>query len=305
MKINPYIGEILGPEYYHEVEGYDCRIAIRKLMDVYATLGDATVALTYANKDEYTEDTFEVKMMRRTHVRHAIIDLNNCFDLLMQIPWFFYRIGLAKCLDIQRNTPNWVQKLEEKCNSSDVITALKRDASDINKNTIGHAISDFKQNYILDSSKQFTVRTLVNYLKHKGVLKLKEFECPLNLDVELLGFGKIDKTKLYTEISTNFFSNDNPDVALGEIKIINKEYALIDINYVSGEKFRGEDYSYTEDSFGLEDIYKEAIDYHDAFIDLLIVVHKNLYEQIPQSPYFKKEYVKVKHSEVNIDKWYK
>lgn len=304
MKNNPYLGEIIGPEYYHEVEGYDSRISIRKLMDVYQTLGDAAVALLYADKNEYKEDTFEIKIMRRTHLRHAIIDLNNCFDLLVQVPWFYYRIGLSKNTSIQRNSVDWVQKLEELCQNKIVISELQS-STDADKKSIGDAIKHFKKTYIFNSTKKFTVRTLANYLKHNGVLKLQEFDNPLNINFNLPGIGVVDNTKITTHLSVKFFDENNPSEELGEIKLINEGHALVDIAYNSGENFRGKDYSYTEDSLSFEEIYSEAVEYHDAFIDLLEVLHDNLYAKIPHSPFLKLSEVKVNKSEVNLDKWYK
>lgn len=76
-----------------ETEGLDIRLAVLKMNDFLETLGDAYVGLTYANPAEHPNaKELELSVIRRIHLRHAVIDLNNCFDLLLQVPWFFYRI---------------------------------------------------------------------------------------------------------------------------------------------------------------------------------------------------------------------
>lgn len=304
MRSNPYVNEILGAEYYHEIEGYDCRIAVRKLQDVYLTLGDASEALTYANKVEYKEINFETQLMQRTHLRHAIIDLNNCFDLLLQVPWFFYRIGLSLCPEIERNTENWVRRLEEKCRINPVIDKLVN-ATNPKKNVVGKALKDFLEVYIFNDKKPFTVRSLTNYLKHNGVLKLKEFESPLTFNVNVNGIDKLDTNLVKIELCTRFYGQENPEVDLGIIKITSSEHAVADIIFNKGEYFRGIDYSYVEDSISIDSAFTEVEGYHDAFIVLLGVIHENIYSEIPLSPCFDATKTKVKTKTINLDNWYK
>lgn len=86
MIFRKYISSL---EYYHEVPNYDSRIAIRKFLDARDTIGFAKFSLSYIGTDPCNNR--DKNFARIIHLRHAIEDLNNSFDLLLQIPWFYYR----------------------------------------------------------------------------------------------------------------------------------------------------------------------------------------------------------------------
>lgn len=93
MNLKDIPKKLLGPEYYMEYENKDVRLSVSKINDFIETLGDSAVSLIYSNKEEYHNvDNRLLNIIRRIHIRHAIIDLNNCFDILLQVPWFHYRI---------------------------------------------------------------------------------------------------------------------------------------------------------------------------------------------------------------------
>lgn len=309
LKEIPYLGRFFNPEYYHEVQNYDCRIAIRKFLDLYLTLGDAITALTYSSLDEYEEDNMETQIIRRTHLRHALIDLNNSFDLLIQVPWFYYRIGLQNHPNIQRNTIGWVEKLEAKCSLTPILNFLSASA-DGGLQLLFKKISNFKDSFLCNDTKPFTVRELVNTLKHRSILKLEEFDSPLKLNLN--GIEQIEQKtglkqdEMKVEIVNEFYDFNNPTISIGKTKITSKKYALVDIEYYGSDFFRGEDYSYTSRSFSMNSIYDEAVAYYECFIDLLECLYETIYLEIPQSPILDKNKVKlITTAPINLNKWYK
>lgn len=303
MKEIPHIGEIIGPEYYHEVVGYDCRIAIRKLMDVYNTLYEAATSITYSNKDEYVADNSETRLIRRSHLRHAIVDLNNCFDLLLQVPWFYFRIGLNNNQTIRRNDNEWVSKIAEKCRYSQLKDILQN-SGDATQVDIGNGLQAFYTNFIINNTKLFTIRTLANHLKHNGSLQIKEFEEPLKFHVNINN-PSIDMSKIRTELTSEFFSEDAPEIPLGKIKIIAEEFALVDIEYNNSDRFKGEDYSYYEASHTLEAIHNACIEYLENYCDLLELIYDKIYKEIPASPFFDKSKITQNTNIIDLNKWYK
>lgn len=79
-----FLQHLRDPEFYYEQKGYDVRLAIMKVKDFKETFGDATLSLIYANPNKYIEKTkIERDFICRHHLRHAIMDLNNSFDLLL------------------------------------------------------------------------------------------------------------------------------------------------------------------------------------------------------------------------------
>ncbi|WP_156922551.1 hypothetical protein [Cohnella thermotolerans] len=120
-------------ELYMELQGFDVRLAIMKTRDFLQTLGDAQLSLTYADKREHEiGDERLLNIISRTHIRHALIDYNGCFDLLLQIPWFLFRLWKVK--GVRRNKRNWVIRAENVCNYEDVVNQLKQFQEDNVKN---------------------------------------------------------------------------------------------------------------------------------------------------------------------------
>ncbi|KNZ41850.1 hypothetical protein [Acetobacterium bakii] len=309
MKQICHLEEIFPPEYYHEIPGYDSRIAIRKMLDVLSSLGDASIALTFSNIDEYEEDSVETQIIRRTHLRHALIDLNNSFDLLLQIPWFYYRIGLGENSSIERNIDGWVEKLESECKIWKVRNFLLREASDCKQKILGEKITDFKNSYMYCDSKPFTVRSVANDMKHRSTIKLKEFDSHLKLKIDGLEqieeLTRLKQNQIKKEFVMDFYDSDSPLESIGKIEINGVENGLINIKYNNGEEFRGKDYAYTEESFSFDDIYGEAIDFYDNFLELFDCIYHNIYLEIPQSPVMNKRNAKKTSETLNVDKWYK
>lgn len=195
------------PEYYMEVEGFDIRLAILKINDFLETLGDAYISLIYANPLEHQGASEKELIIRRIHLRHAVIDLNNSFDLLLQVIWFYSRVwesfnpkGILhntiynhgfdyskkppQLREIIRNTNNWVEQVEESCSLKKVLLYLKKEKesaiSKLNSKFLG-----FKDSYIYNKEKKFTVKIIANQIKHKNSLKVKELNKPYDFNVSI------------------------------------------------------------------------------------------------------------------------
>jgi len=82
--------DLYSAEYYMDVPGNDGRIAIKKFNDARDTMAMARFSLSYIENSP--SDELGKNFARVIHFRHTIEDLNNSFDLLLQIPWFYYRI---------------------------------------------------------------------------------------------------------------------------------------------------------------------------------------------------------------------
>jgi len=82
--------DLYSAEYYMDVPGNDGRIAIKKFNDARDTMAMARFSLLYIENSP--SDELGKNFARVIHFRHTIEDLNNSFDLLLQIPWFYYRI---------------------------------------------------------------------------------------------------------------------------------------------------------------------------------------------------------------------
>ena len=304
MKPIPHMGEVIMPEYYHEIEGYDCRLAIRKFLDLYYTLGDAAVSLAYADKKYYSKDDREVQILRRMYTRYSIIDLNNAFDLLLQVPWFYYRIGLCKNPSILRNTDGWVERLEKKCNDKDTISFLENQSDDAII-AIGQQIKGFRSEYIDNAMKSFTIRSLSNDLKHHKVIPIKEFANPLTFSLLGAEFFGLETNQIRTEINTEFFSTSDPDKALGKIKLSADSIALIDVEYFGGELFRGCDLDNYSNASSLDDIFIETEAYWNAILDLYDTLYREIICEIPSSPFFEKDKVKITKESFNLNDYHR
>lgn len=205
MPISRYIEKLNGPEHYWELEGYDVRLAVSKINDFYETFNDASLSILYANKDEHENSAgIELNLIRRIHTRHAIIDLNNSFDLLLQIPWFYYRMWqefntggtlytpddkrYKNTTDIIRNTEGWVYAVEQNCSYGKVIKFLNSALGRKHKlEPFKKLIKQFNRDFIFNTNKDFTIRDLANRIKHNHSLKLKEFYSPMNFNVTVNG----------------------------------------------------------------------------------------------------------------------
>ena len=146
--------DLYSPEYYFEIPEYDARIAIKKFHDARDTMGMGKMSLSYIDTDE--TDDITKNFVRTIHLRHAIVDLNSSFDLLMQIPWFFYRIWkeynqngsllerkLKNRGEIVRNDSDWIEIAEASCEKKKVVKYF-----DFVQNNLKQKIEDFWDEYI-------------------------------------------------------------------------------------------------------------------------------------------------------------
>lgn len=183
---------LYSPEYYMDVPGNDGRIAIKKFNDARDTMAMAHFSLSYI--EDTPSDELGKNFAKTIHLRHAIEDLNSSFDLLLQIPWFYFRIWaefnqgaslrtrqLKNRNEIIRNTQDWVFLAERDCECRKVMAYLQTTS-----NPLETKINKFSADYIEEAGKPFTVRSLCNALKHNHALSFEELYEPydfwLNID---------------------------------------------------------------------------------------------------------------------------
>lgn len=325
--------KLYSPEYYMEVEAYDIRLAILKINDFLETLGDATASLIYANTNEHedTENKIELDVIRRIHTRHAIIDLNNSYDLLLQIPWFYFRIWneynqngklykakynytktdgtvgtwvLKNKPDIIRNVDGWVEKAEEICNYTKVVHYF-------NMSQVQYLVDfvlklDNFTNTFIYNSKQLSVRKLANQIKHKGSLKVKDLYSPYDFNIKDSNGVVINlrDNNLGVIVNKDFYNLDSPLNTLGTMSLEYTDDMYVNIKYKSGEEFRAKDYIKSDSLHSLDDIYTELIDYKDnitqLFENLFNLIKANLsFNPLLESPRFKDA------PSINLDKYFK
>ncbi|SMQ77480.1 hypothetical protein SAMN05444673_2808 [Bacillus sp. OV166] len=317
--------KLFSPEYYMETEGYDIRLAVLKMNDFLETLGDAYIGLTYANPEEHPNiNELELAFIRRIHLRHAVIDLNNCFDLLLQISWFFYRIWnefnpggslyqpnrlnngkdwSGNPITIIRNNDGWVETAEESCSLKKVLNYFSAQNDPALLNLI-QTFESFKNTNIFNSSKSFTVRTIANQIKHKHSLKVKEINKPFDFNVDTpQGKTNLRDNKMGLACTIPFFDEAAPNTVVGNLKMEFKDDLYIDIEYNSGEKFRAKDYIKNESLYSLDEIHKELINYANDIIDLFEDVSKLIDAHLEFNPLL--ESAKFKSTSLNLDKFFK
>lgn len=316
---------LFSPENYMETEGLDIRLAILKMNDFLETLGDAYVGLTYANPAEHPNaKELELSVIRRIHLRHAVIDLNNCFDLLLQVPWFFYRIwenynpgenlyqhnrlnnGVDRSknpLTIVRNNDGWVELAEESCSLSKILNYFSsQNIQDLSN--LKNLFQDFKNTSIFSTSKPFTVRTIANQIKHKHSLKVKEINKPYEFNVDTPQ-GKINlkDNELGLSCTIPFYEVTSPSTVLGNISMEYKDDLYIDIEYQPGEKFRAKDYIKKESLYSLDEIHRELISYTNGIIDLYDKISDLIDSHLEFNPLL--ESTKFRSSSLDLDKFFK
>lgn len=321
MKEIPYLGELLAPEYYHEIQGFESRLAILKLNDVQETLGDCATSLIYSDCEEQKniENLLERNVIRRFHIRHAIVDLNNCYDLLLQVPWFFYRCWESfnkggsyydpadrYYKDVIRNNDNWVEIAEEGCSKNRVYRFLSNH-SDKNSIKLTKDYKKFENEFIFNKNKSFTIRTLANSIKHHGSLKIKELCTPWKLN--LTDGKKVINPRdsnLGLEFRSKFFTPESGKAnPLGEIRVNYSDDLYVDIEYTDGEIFLGKDYVRKGTIYSIEDLHKEAVAYFENFLDLFRKVYNDIKPQLSYSPIMNRENFENPTDSINLDKYFK
>lgn len=284
--------DLYSPEYYLEVPGKDGRIAIKKFNDAKDTMGMARFSLSYI-KDIPSENLGE-NFAKTIHLRHAIEDLNNSFDLLLQIPWFYFRIWaefnpgaslqttnkLKNKKKIIRNTQDWVLFAERDCDYKKVMMYLQAKS-----NPLETKINKFSSDYIKGAGKPFTVRSLCNTLKHNHALSFEELYNPYDFYLNVNG----QKTNLRDEhkgirFEQRIFQINNPEIPIGKIKYNYSNDLSIDYEYAQGEIFRYDDCGGSKYRLKIHDVYKECCEYYDALVELFEEVYNQIHPQIGLLP---------------------
>lgn len=282
---------LYSPEYYMDVPGNDGRIAIKKFNDARDTMGMAHFSLSYI--DDTPSDELGKNFAKVIHLRHAIEDLNNSFDLLLQIPWFYYRIWaefnsgaslqtrqLKNRNEIVRNTQDWVFLAERDCDIRKVMSYLQNTS-----NPLENKIKDFSTDYIEGSGKPFTVRSLCNTLKHNHALSFEELYEPYEFCLNINGQKvNLREEQIGVRFEQKIVEKDNPDIEVGKIKYDYSNDFSIDYEYVQGDIFRYEDCVDTNHRLKIQEVYRECCEYFDALVDLFEEVYNQIHSQIGLLP---------------------
>lgn len=283
--------DLYSPEYYFETPGHDSRIAIMKFIDTRDTMGMAGFSLSYID-DKPTED-LEKNFVRKIHLRHAIEDLNSSFDLLLQIPWFYYRIWeeynlsgrlreprLKNRDEVIRNTKDWVLTAEKSCEKKKVSKYFN-----FVSNSLEKKIEAFWDEYIENDSKSFTVRSLCNEMKHRHALAFEELYEPYEFNININGEQKnLREENLSLEFHQDIVekSDTTPilETKIGQVNYYYKNDLSIDIEYINSETFRFEDCTHEGERLRIVEVYKECCNYYNALVDLFEEIYNDIYPQV-------------------------
>ena len=283
--------DLYSPEYYMDVPGNDGRIAIKKFNDARDTMAMAHFSLSYI--EDTPSDELGKNFAKTIHLRHAIEDLNSSFDLLLQIPWFYFRIWaefnrkgslrtkqLKNRNEITRNTQDWVLFAERDCEYRKVMEYLHATS-----NPLETKMKVFSSEYIEGTDKTFTVRSLCNALKHNHALSFEELYEPYDFLLNING-QKINlrEEHMGVRFKQKILEKDNPDIVVGEIKYDYSDDFSIDYEYMQGESFRYEDCVDAKYRLKIQDVYKECCKYFDALVELFEEVYNQIYPQIGLLP---------------------
>lgn len=310
--------DLYSPEYYFEIPGHDARIAIMKFIDARDTMGMADFSLSYVGDEETTE--LEKNFVRTIHLRHAIEDLNSSFDLLLQIPWFYYRIWedynqsgnlreirLKNKEEITRNTSNWVETAEKSCEKKKVTKYFNSV-----QNILEQKIDDFWNTYIENMNKPFTVRSLCNSMKHNHALAFEELYEPYEFNINIDGQTQnLRQSNLSLEFHQDIMeqiepTSTNPTTQQNKVGQVNYYYnndLYVDIEYVNSDRFNFKDCTHEGNRLKISEVYKECCDYFDALVSLFEDMYKDIYPQISLLESFigKDGKPNIKSSPTNID----
>lgn len=280
--------DLYSPEYYFEIPEFDARIAIKKLHDARDTMGMGKMSLSYIDTDE--TDDITKNFVRTIHLRHAIVDLNSSFDLLMQIPWFFYRIWkeynqngslverkLKNRGEIVRNDSDWIAIAEASCEKKKVIKYF-----DTVQNSLKQKIENFWNGYIENNTKPFTVRSLCNAMKHNHALAFEElyepYEFKINIDGEI---KNLRDEKMSVEFHQDIIDTTvSSHRKVGQVNYYYKDDLAVDIEYINGDEFKFKDCTHEGERLKITDVYKECCNYYDALVDLFEDIYNDIYPQI-------------------------
>ncbi len=283
--------DLYSPEYYMDVPENDGRIAIKKFNDARNTMAMAHFSLSYI--EDSPSDELGKNFARVIHLRHAIEDLNNSFDLLLQIPWFYYiiwtefnrgsslRTGQLKNRnEIIRNTQDWVLLAERDCKMEKVISYLQ-----LVSNPLEQKIRDFFTDYIEGAGKPFTVRSLCNTLKHNHALSFEELYEPYDFNLNINGkVTNLRQAGIGVRFEQTIVEKDNPSVEVGKIKYDYSDDLFIDFEYSQGDNFRYEDCTDVGQRLKIREVYNECCAYFDALVELFEEVYSQIHPQIGLLP---------------------
>ena len=269
---------LLDPIHYMELEGHDCRIAVHKAKDFLKTLGDANLSMTYANCKEYKcPSDREQLYVRRIHLRHAILDLNSCYDLLLQIPWFYYRvweyynfrgklrtdkIKFQNKEDIRRNTQHWVIKAEECCSAEKLNRFFNSEEEHLQ---LKQKFSHFYRTQI-NYKNTSTIRKLANQIKHNHNINFKELQEKPSFKLKINEFDLPENKSLM--IGSEFYELGNPEKVLGKIEMKYTDDFYFDIHYKDGDSFYAKDYLNKDRIYSMDEVYDKLLDFHEGILDL-------------------------------------
>lgn len=278
---------------YWEIKGKEVRLAISKANDLYYTIGEARMELKYVNKEYYIRDNeeideFGIDFVRYIHLKNAIQDLNRIYDIALQIPWFLYRIWEEKSIfntqkktkdkqkanKISRKNDAWVSDAEELCKYSYVKEYFKRNSTDDGEDLL-KLLDEFNKKFLINKDKPFTIRTLCNYIKHKGNIQPVELQEKINLSLKVN--SEMVQSNII-ELPVNCLNISNLET-IPVVEINRAENLIIDIKYNKNKEdsinnFWGKDI--LKKKYTLDDVYKECIDYliefkpiYDKYLDIL------------------------------------
>lgn len=287
--------DLYPPEYYFEQMGVDSRIAIKCLNDARDTMGMARFSLSYISI-ENTDDLTK-QFAKTIHLRHAIEDLNNSFDLLLQAPWMYYRAwekfnnngslqskSTKNKKDIIRNVDGWVHEAERECNYGKLCKYLNSESS-----ALEASFNTFFKKYVSKekAGKNFTVRSLCNTLKHNHSLQFEELYDPYDFYININGERKnLRECGLAIEFSQVFHDESSPGIELGKVKYSYSSDLNVDIEFTEGEQFRFKDCSPSTEMLKIKEVYKECCEYFDAIVELFENVYKEICSNMQLLPSF-------------------
>ncbi len=268
-------------EDYLELEGKEVRLAIVKANDLYYTIAEAQMEMSYVEKGYYEGDGRGTDYARYMHLKNAIQDLNRIYDIALQIPWFLYRIWTDdkvfykrenkdknKAVNIIKNKDNWIAEAEDLCKGKYVKRYLNSTQFSKHKK-LYKLLTEFEREYITNESKE-TIRKLCNYIKHKGNIRPSELSERTKINFIFNGEKKEDY-KIQIIPIRETMSDDLKQIITREPKVELYEVdkgLVVDIIYdenviKSPNNFYGKDIIRTNLSF--DEIYIECINYLKSF----------------------------------------
>ncbi|MBP1889887.1 hypothetical protein J2Z53_001470 [Clostridium moniliforme] len=293
-------------ECYIDIKGKDIRLAVQKMNNLYSLISIARISLEYSNKKCYSKNDENSNFVRYVHIKNAILNLNSIYDVSLQVIWFLYRVwnkydilefsceDRKKAKKIKRNGEFWIDNAENLCSYKYIIKYLKN--SEIKEeNELGDLLEEFKDKFLFNNKKKFTVRALCNFIKHKGDILVKELNKGTKLEIQ-------SNIKIGRDVDILLKCNNDE---FPKIKIKKFESILVDIIYSnnakSEENFYGKDL--IRRIYTLDEIILECNKYLENFYDIYDKNVKILSKHLIRNPFFRESKVG-KSINVNIDKYF-